>query len=65
MDDERDTDNTRETSDEGASSGSSSGVEIEAVEPDMMCAKKKKKKATCKNKQNPIDILDRASPPYI
>lgn len=43
MDGEWDTDDTRETSDEGASSGSSSGVEIEAVEPDMMCAKKKKK----------------------
>lgn len=54
MDDGREIEDTRETFDEGAKSGTSSRVEIEAIEPDMMWAKKKSRPAE-KKKFRPID----------
>lgn len=54
MDDAREIEDTRETFDEGAKSGTSSRVEIEAIEPDMMWAKKKSRPAE-KKKFRPID----------
>ncbi len=50
MDDAREIEDTRETFDEGAKSGTSSRVEIEAIEPDMMWAKKKK--SACRKIKN-------------
>lgn len=53
MDDTREIDDTRETFEEGANSGTSCRVEIEAIELDMMWVKKeraykKKKKVPSK-----------------
>lgn len=53
MDDGREIEDTRETFDEGAKFGTSSRVEIEAIEPDMMWAKKKV--GLQKKKFRPID----------
>lgn len=59
MDDEREIEDTRETFDKGTKSGTSSLVEIEAIEPDMMLAKKK---SGLQRKKFPIHKLGRATP---
>lgn len=59
MDDTREIDAARDTFEEGANSGTSCRVEIEAIELDMMWVKKER--AYKKKKESPIESLDRAT----